>query len=50
MVGAGHPSCCLTGCLNRRQEKGDQHPDNRNDYQKLDESEGGIASSQALAY
>jgi len=31
------PACRFTGCLHRRQQEGDQDPDDRDHHQKLDE-------------
>jgi len=42
MVIACHTSCGFSRCLNRRQEKGDQHSDNRNDNEKFNKRKGCI--------
>jgi hypothetical protein len=39
IIGALHPSCCLTGCLHGGQKKSDQHSDNRDDNEQFDEGE-----------
>jgi len=43
MVIAGYASCGFSCCLNGGQEKGNQHPDNRNDDEKFNECKSSIA-------
>jgi hypothetical protein len=34
------PASRLSGCLNRRQQQGDEHPDDRDGHKQLDQREG----------
>jgi len=45
MVRTLHAPCGFTGCLYRRQKKGDEHPNNRNNDKKFHEREGDTLSS-----
>jgi hypothetical protein len=40
-----HSSSGFAGCLDGRQEKGDEHSDNRNDNEKFDKGKSGVVST-----